>query len=350
MVRKKNVRKKNSSGRTMLWILLGLAVCIIIIMVSIYPAIMTGAPRTAYIRIPAGATEKNVADSLEKYFGHDFASTTMKLIGLRHTDFTKRHGAYEITEGSNPLSAMRKLTSGAQTPIRITVNGFRSLDLLTSRISAKMDFTADSLRAVVSDPDVLRDYGLTPENALALFADDSYDFFWNASPEKVVRKIGDNYLKIWNAERTRKAALLGLTPAQVTTLASIVDEETNNAAEKGTVGRLYINRLNKGMRLQADPTVRFAVGDFTIRRVTGKYLGVESPYNTYRHAGLPPGPIRTTSAATIDAILDSKPNDYIYMCAKEDFSGSHNFSVTFEEHQRNAARYQSALDRRGIQK
>ncbi len=116
----------------------------------------------------------------------------------------------------------------------------------------------------------------------------------------------------------------------------------------GTIGRLYINRIKKGMRLQADPTIRFALQDYTIRRITRKHLGVKSPYNTYSHAGLPPGPIRTTSRTTIDAILDSTPNEYLYMCAREDFSGRHNFAKTFEEHSRNARKYQKALNSRGI--
>ncbi|MDE6028396.1 MAG: endolytic transglycosylase MltG, partial [Muribaculaceae bacterium] len=129
---------------------------------------------------------------------------------------------------------------------------------------------------------------------------------------------------------------------------SIVDEETNAKEEKGAIGRLYINRLKKGMKLQADPTVRFALNDFTIRRVKGEHLKADSPYNTYRYPGLPPGPIRTTGKTTIDLLLDSAPNDYLFMCAKEDFSGTHNFASTYAEHQENARKYQKALDVRGI--
>ena len=171
---------------------------------------------------------------------------------------------------------------------------------------------------------------------------------WSGTPEKIIEKIGKNYSNVWNDERRKKAASLGMTPQQVMILASIVDEETNAASEKGTIGRLYINRLDKGMRLQADPTVKYAIGDFEKKRITKQDLQFESPYNTYRNGGLPPGPIRTTSKRTIDAILDSKPHRYLYMCAREDFSGRHNFAETYGDHTRNALRYQHALDERGI--
>ncbi|MDE5675491.1 MAG: endolytic transglycosylase MltG, partial [Muribaculaceae bacterium] len=151
-------------------------------------------------------------------------------------------------------------------------------------------------------------------------------------------------------ERIQKAKDLGLTPAQLMTIASIVDEETNKLDEKDEIGRLYINRYLKGMKLQADPTVKYAVGDFSLRRILNTHLKTSSPYNTYLNTGLPPGPIRTTSVATIDQILNSKPSDAIYMCAKEDFSGYHNFAATYKEHLANAKRYQAALNRRGIKK
>ncbi len=332
----------------MLVILLGLAVCISVFLILLWPVVMSEAEQEATIRIPKGATEKNVRDSLEKYLGDDYARTVTRLARLRRTDFSKRHGSYVIAEGTNALGAMRKLTSGAQTPIRITINGFRSLPLLIDRISAKMEFPADSLRDALADPALMAGYGLTPQNAMALFLDDTYETYWTTTARDLVRKIGDNYLFLWNEERTARAADAGLSPADVMTIASITDEETNAMQEKGTIGQLYINRLHNNMRLQADPTVRFAAGDFTIQRITKADLKKESPYNTYLHAGLPPGPIRTTSAATVDAILDAEPHNYLYMCAKEDFSGTHNFAATYDRHLENAVRYQSALDRRGI--
>ncbi|MDE7347025.1 MAG: endolytic transglycosylase MltG [Muribaculaceae bacterium] len=305
------------------------------------------APSSAVVRIPANATKDQLRDSIAYYLGEPYAKKVSRLVGLRGTDLGTRHGAYLIEAGMSPLTAMRRLTGGPQEPLTITINGFRLLPVLEEKVSARFDFTSDSLAALLSDPAALNEYGLTPGQALALFINDSYEFYWNASPAEVVRKIGAHYNDVWTPARQAKAKALGLTPAEVMTVASIVDEETNKLDEKGTVGRLYINRLNRGMRLEADPTVRYAGGDFTVKRVKNP-RSIESPYNTYIHPGLPPGPIRTTSVETIDAILDSKPHDYIFMCAKEDFSGYHNFAATYSEHQANARRYKRELDRRGI--
>lgn len=332
----------------MLFILLGLAFVFLFFLIALYPMIFERTRHTETIRIPANATAANVRDSLTKYYGEGFASKVMRLLTVRDIDFTTRHGSYELPAGTNALSAMRRLSRGGQTPVRITINGFRDIDLLCERISARLEFSADSLRKTLSDPVTLRPYDLTPEQALALFLDDTYEVYWSATPRELIGKIGRNYLSYWNDENRKKALALGITPAEAMTVASITDEETNKPEEKGEIGRLYLNRLAKGMRLQSDPTIRFALKDYSIRRVKGEHLKVESPYNTYTHSGLPPGPIRTTSRATVNAILDSKPSNYLYMCAREDFSGTHNFAATFEEHSKNARRYQKALNERGI--
>lgn len=348
MNRKNNAKAPaNIPGRRILF-LSGLAIVIIVLLIWCFPFFMYSAPCQAVIKIPRNATEKNVADSLSKYFGDSFSSKVLKLARFPQGNPALRHGAYLIQEGDNPISVARRLTHGAQQPVNITINGFRSLENLTNRISAKLDFPADSLRSLLADPEVMAKYGLTPQQALALFIDDTYQVYWSSSPADVIKKIGDNYLAVWNVQRKKKASQLGLSPDQIMTVCSITDEETNAVSEKGTIGRLYINRLNKGMKLQADPTVRFALNDFTIKRVKGEHLKVDSPYNTYKYAGLPPGPIRTTSKTTIDLVLDSKENDYIFMCAKEDFSGTHNFASDYNTHLENARKYQQALDQRGI--
>lgn len=339
----------NSGGlRTARFLLWGTFIILIIGFVAFAPMVFSGAKKTAAIIIPKNASEKNVADSLTKYFGQSYSDHTMHLLNLRKVDFKKRYGRYEIAEGTSPFNAMRKLGSGGQSPVTLTINGFRSLPMLVQRVSAKLNFEPKDLMDTLNDSTLMAKYGLTTEQAMSLFIDDSYEVYWTSTPQQLIEKIGNAYNTLWNTSRRKRAANLGLTPAEVITICSIVDEETNSIEEKGAVGRLYLNRLAAGMKLQADPTVRYALHDFTIRRVMEKHLNIDSPYNTYKYDGLPPGPIRTTSKATIDALLDSSPSNYLYMCAKEDFSGQHNFAATYEEHVANALRYQNALDRKGI--
>lgn len=340
---------RQAKKRKGLWTALAIAGAVIIaVAVMAIPVIAGGPDRSALIRVPAGATEQQLADSLTKYFGSDYALHTMRVIKGMNREISSRHGAYLIEEGTSPLQAARKIMRGTQTPVRLTINGFRMLPTLADRISRKMDFTPDSLISALYDDATLQRYGVTREQAIGIFIDDSYDVYWSESPQQVIDKIGAHYLSVWNDKRRAQAEQLGLTPAEVMTICSIVDEETNKTDEKGAIGRLYINRLRKGMRLQADPTVRYALGDFTIKRVAGAMLSNPSPYNTYHTTGLPPGPIRTTSVATIDAVLSSEPHDYIYMCARPDFSGYHDFASDYDSHLSNARAYQAALDRLGI--
>lgn len=345
---KRAMNPRQKSSKRMLYLLLGLTLCIGGTLIWLYPMVMVSAGRQAVIRIPQNATPEMVYDSLRAQLDDKYSQRVIQLARLRHADFSKRFGQYTIQEDDNALVAMRRLTSGAQTPVRITINGFRSLPLLIERISRKMAFPADSLRAVLNDKDFLGRYGLTPEQALALFVDDTYEVYWTQSARDIVEKMAENYRYVWNDTRTKQAAELGMTPVGMMTIASITDEETNDENEKGTIGRLYINRLQNNMKLQADPTVRFAIGDFTLQRITKADLKFESPYNTYLHNGLPPGPIRTTSLKTVKKILQTPEHGYLFMCAKEDFSGSHNFATTYDEHLRNASKYQAELDRRGI--
>lgn len=344
----KTPAKRKNRRHTGIFILAGVAIILLIALAFSLPLLLSKSSQDAVIRIPANASVSTIKDSLTRYLGEEYASKVMRVASLRSSDFSNRHGAYLIPAGTSPLRAERKLSQGAQMPLTITINGFRTLPLLAERISRRLDFPADSLLSALSDSYTMAKYGLTPQQALSLFIDDSYELYWSATPAEVIKKIGDNYTKVWNPRRTEKASALGLSPAEIMTVCSIVDEETNKKDEKGNIGRLYINRLNIGMPLQADPTVKYATGDFSIRRITGQHLKTDSPYNTYKHRGLPPGPIRTTSTATIDAVLDSSPSGYLYMCAKEDFSGYHNFASTFQEHSANARRYRQALDKRGI--
>ncbi|MDE6342297.1 MAG: endolytic transglycosylase MltG [Muribaculaceae bacterium] len=346
--KKSSGRKKSRKSPRTAVIIAACAGGLLIIALALWMALLSGkAPSSAEIKIPACATHDMLRDSIARYLGKGYADKVTRLVKMRGTDLSARHGAYLIEAGMSPIDAMRRLTGGPQNPLTITINGFRMLPVLEQKVAARFDFPPESLDSVLADEELMRRFNLTPERALALFLNDSYDFYWSASPREVVEKIGAHYNEIWTPQRKAKAKALGVEPSDIMIVASIVDEETNALEEKGTVGRLYLNRLHKGMRLEADPTVRYAGGDFTVKRVRNP-RDIQSPYNTYIHAGLPPGPIRTTSVETIDAILDSTPHDYIFMCAKEDFSGRHNFASTYAEHQVNARRYKRELDRRGI--
>ncbi|MCH5228148.1 MAG: endolytic transglycosylase MltG [Muribaculaceae bacterium] len=357
---KKPNRKKNGASSTTdvgailskkLWITLLVIVFVlggIILLYIFLPAVANKSETQAIIKIPANATTEMVRDSVAKYLGDKYASKVALMSKIQGTDYTKRHGAYMIDSGVSPFIAQRKLSQGAQHPVNIVINGARGADIVSKRISSKLDFTADSLFNQLHDEGFLKSYGLKPSEALALFIDDTYQVYWDASPLAVAEKVGANYKKVWNKERIEKAERLGLTPAQVVTIASIIDEETNKKDEKPMVARLYLNRLKKGMKLQADPTVKFALGDFSLRRIRGEHLKVDSPYNTYQVTGLPPGPIRTVTVADIDAVLDAPEHEYIYMCAKDDFSGYHSFAKDYNTHMQNARKYQMALNRRNI--
>lgn len=255
-------------------------------------------------------------------------------------------GAYAIDPGQSALRTARNIATGRQTPVNITFNNIRTMDQLAERVAEQMNFSpADFLAAVDS---VLTPTGMKRQEWPAAFLPDTYEVYRTWDAGRVVDKLVRARNSFWNADRVLAAEQLGLTAIGAATIASIAEEESGKADERGKIGRLYVNRLQKGMKLQADPTVKFAVGDFSIRRIQGSMLLSASPYNTYRHEGLPPGPIRIASAATIDALLESKAHPYIYMCAKSDFSGYHDFASDYATHQANARRYQAALDQRGI--
>lgn len=271
-----------------------------------------------------------------------------RLLSLLDFDAAEREGAYRVEPGMSAWQVALKLARGGQTPERVTFNNVRTIDQLAGRIAEQLCFSKDDLLALLQNDSVCADLGFTQATLPALFLPDTYEFYWTVTPEEFLQKMKREYRRYWMGQREEQAQEWGLTPVEVATLASIVEEETNKPDEMGTVAGLYMNRLRKGMPLQADPTVKFACGDFSLRRILKVHLAIESPYNTYRVTGLPPGPIRIASKQALDAVLNHRPNDYIYMCAREDFSGYHNFAVTWSEHQRNAARYQRELNRRGI--
>ncbi|MBA3829211.1 MAG: endolytic transglycosylase MltG [Taibaiella sp.] len=259
-----------------------------------------------------------------------------------------RSGKYRITPGMSNYSIIRLLHSGRQTPVKLVINKLRTRHDFITLVSKNLEADSLVLKQMFSDPVYLSQFGLDTNTAMCAVMPDTYDFYWNTTADKAFKKIQKNYARFWNAERVRQATAHGLTPPQAIIIASIIDEESNKNDEKPNIASVYLNRLRKGIRLQADPTIKFAVGDFTIRRITGQYLHIASPYNTYMNTGLPPGPICTPSRASIDAVLQSPTTSYLYFCAKEDFSGYHRFASSYDEQVKNAHLYQHALDARGI--
>lgn len=259
-----------------------------------------------------------------------------------------RTGRYAINPGDNMRYLYRRLSMGYQTPVNLTVPGVRTVDRLVRAVSRQLMIDSLEIANLLADTTYCAQLGYSKETLPALFIPNTYEVYWNMSADAFLKRMQKEHAAFWNEERLEKAKSIGLTPVEVATLASIVEEETANGAEKPMVAGLYINRLKKGMLLQADPTVKFGLQEFGLRRILNKHLEVDSPYNTYKHAGLPPGPIRIPSIQGLESVLNYAHHNYIYMCAKEDFSGTHNFAATLSQHAANARRYQQALNRRKI--
>ncbi len=300
------------------------------------------------IYIPRTATSESIKDTLCMHLGDDFGTIVHTMWSAKTKNPARANGSYVVEPGKSAFDVARMLVQGHQSPVRITLNNMRTLADLAGQIDEQLEITADEFLAAVDT--------ILPKNAefkekeeyLAAFLPDTYEFYWNTSAAKAVKRLLDVRNRFWNDDRRAKAKALGYSPVEIASLASIVEEESNAKSELSTIARLYMNRLKIGMLLQADPTVKFAVGDFTLRRINNQHLKTPSAYNTYLHQGLPPGPIRIAEKATIDAVLNAPKHNYLYMCAKEDFSGRHNFASDYSTHLRNAARYHAALNKRGI--
>jgi UPF0755 protein len=257
-------------------------------------------------------------------------------------------GRYELDSSMNNNEIIDKLRAGYQDPVKVIFNSIRTPEQLAGRISMQIEADSVDLVELFYNDSLIQNLGLKQETFTSIFLPNTYEFWWNTSAESFVKRMYKEYQRFWNEERKEKASKLNLTPEEVTTLASIVDEETYYNSEMPRVAGLYINRLRKRMHLQADPTLKFALGDFSIKRVLNVHKQIDSPYNTYRRYGLPPGPISIPSISAIDAVLNYESHSYLYMCAKPDFSGYHNFAKTLSQHNINAREYQRALNKERI--
>ncbi len=330
------------------WIVGIIAAVVVALVACTVPYLFMGAPAEGLVKVRKGSTIDQIADSVKCHVDEAFGSRVATMLKLMNAKVENREGAYRIEEGTSPFTAARRIKNGVQSGVKFTFNNVRTLDEWAQRWGDTFMDGADEMLNVLKDSAICAKYGKTPETIVCLLMPDTYEFYWNISPEKTLARFNDYYNDFWTNERKAKAEKLGLTPDEVSTIASIVEEETSKADERGKVARLYLNRYQQHMRLQADPTVKFALGDFSIKRITQPMTQVKSPYNTYRVDGLPPGPIRLPEKSTIDAVLDAPQHDYMYMCARSDFSGYHDFTRDYASHLDNAHRYQAALNNRGI--
>ena len=259
-----------------------------------------------------------------------------------------RSGKYAVTPSMSAFTLFRNLRNGHQEPVKLTIPSVRTKERLAEEMAERLMFSKEDFLDALNDPKICGKYALDTATIISMFIPNTYEVYWNIPLEKFLDKMKNESDDFWKGTRSAKAKELNLSPVEVITIASIVDEETANNAEKPMIAGMYYNRLKQNMPLQADPTIKFALQDFSLRRIYTKLLNVVSPYNTYRNEGLPPGPIRIPSVAGIDAVLNMVHHDFIYMCAKEDFSGTHNFAKSYNEHLANAAKYSKALDERGV--
>ena len=335
-------------------IAIGIASIAIIVFVSYFiyllfiPNFSNKGTDKQYIYLRNDATYDDVIKQLKEKSNIRSTYTFEQALKLLKSKNNIKAGCYLVKDGVSNYTLLRALRNGNQTPIQLKINNIRTKEQLAGALSKQL--MSDSLQFIqlLNDTVFLSQYNLSPITSVSIFLPNTYQIFWNATPQKVFERMNKEYNMFWNKERIRKASEIPLTQLEVITLASIVDSESNTSYEKPIIAGLYVNRLRKNMPLQADPTIVFAVGDFTIKRVLISHTSIDSPYNTYKNTGLPPGPIRIPTLKAIDAVLNYDKNDYVYMCAKETLYGEHNFASSYSQHIDNAKKYQQALNNRGI--
>lgn len=348
--------KKAASGGTLRKFVIAFAIIVIILLaitgfnyyLKYFGPNVTG--KQEYLYIHTGASFDDVYKTIrDEGIVNDTATFLSAAQNMNYINRVKP-GRYRLLEGAANRRLINMLASGTQAPVTVAFHNLRLKEQFAGFLSKKIEPDSTAIIRLLDSTSYVEQYGFTTDNVYTMFLPNSYQVYWNTSPEKFFKKMYASYQKFWTPERLQKAADIKLSPIQVSILASIVDAEALHDDEMPTIAGLYLNRLKKGTKLEADPTVIFAKNDFTIKRVLSRYLSYNSPYNTYLHTGLPPGPIMMPSVNAVNAVLDYKKTDYIYMCAKEDFSGYHNFASNVADHLANARRFQQALNERNIKK
>lgn len=353
MANKKNSSAKRTSRAT--WIRRSIVIaCALIAGVAVYIAYRVFGPNTKafgdkkYFYVRTGSSYSDVLDGLE----------AQEVIRSRNSfDWVARElgyptrvkaGRYQIKRGMSNFEIVKLLRSGRQAPVQLVITKIRTKDDFVRKICNNLEADSTALRVLMQDQIYLRQFGLDSNTVMCAIMPNTYEYYWNTSAETAFTKLEKAREDFWTEERKTKARDLGLSMNEVTILAAIVEEETNKNDEKPLVSSVYLNRYRKGMRLQADPTVKFALQDFALKRIRENHTLFDSPYNTYRYTGLPPGPICTPSTKTLDAVLNTPDTDYLYFCARSDFSGYHAFASSYKEHLQNAHKYQAALNNLGL--
>ena len=312
------------------------------------PNALTESDQPYLLKIPTNSVFKNVADQLydEKVINDALSfGFVSKILGYQEA---VKPGLYKVEPKMSNLQLVRMLRSGAQLPVKVTFNNVRTKKDLAEKITANLEVTEEQFLNLIQDSVYIRKFDFEEETVMSMFIPNTYELWWNTSAESLFDRMYKEYQNFWTEERKQKAQALGLSLKEVSTLASIVQAESQKADERPRIAGVYLNRLRIGMPLQADPTLVFAAGDFSIKRLTSVQMAIDSPYNTYKYAGLPPGPINLPDINSLNAVLNAEQHRYMYFCAKEDFSGYHVFAINYNEHINNALRYQRALNAANI--
>lgn len=350
-----SIKKFNTSRPSGKLLIIAAVTAVVIVALGVWalryikrPVIDLRGQQDALLYIPTGSDFDDVCQLLNLDGWLTDEAQLRMIAGFKHYTGKVKAGRYEIKHGMTANELINRLRSGNQLPVKVTFNNVRTLPQLASYAARNLEADSAEILSAMTDTALVRKYGFNSQTLPAMFIPNTYEFMWNTSGEEWMERMNREYRHFWNEKRMHKADSLKLTQVEISTIASIIEEETNKVDELPIIAGIYINRLRKGMLLQACPTLKYALGDFTLRRILKKDQQVESPYNTYKYAGLPPGPIRIPSITALDAVLNAADHEYLFMCARPDGSGRHNFARTNAEHARNAAIYQQELNKRKI--
>jgi UPF0755 protein len=330
----------------------GSGILILVILIAIYESLLGANIKTEknnqIIYVPTGSSYMQVIDTLKSHLIIKNLKVLEWVAKKKNYKALIKPGRYIIDKKLSYIELINLLRSGRQTPVRITFTNIRTLNQLAGKLGKQIEADSSQIIVYLSDDNNYINDGFDKKNIISLFIPNTYEFYWNTDAKGLYNRMLKEYWLFWNNDRLAKAKEEGLNPREVSTLASIINDEASKSDEKPRIAGVYLNRLKRGILLQADPTIRFALNDFSITRILNKHLLVDSPYNTYKHKGLPPGPIGCPTIEDIDAVLNAEKHDYLYFAANSDFSGYHNFSKTLSEHNHYAALYQKELDKRKI--